>query len=94
MRTDGSKDEQARRAWRARVGAARPRLSSVPMVSRTVTLPEDLVERLLALEDGNLSAGIGRMAEVQAGAATYETRCLAQNLLAGLDHKPGRGHHP
>jgi hypothetical protein len=34
------------------------------LVNRTVTLPEDLVERLMALGEGNLSAGIWRMAEV------------------------------
>jgi hypothetical protein len=35
------------------------------LVSRTVTtLPEDLVKRLMALGDGNLSAGIRRMAEL------------------------------
>ena len=47
----------------ARAGAGRPRAAQPPMVRRTVTLPADLAERLADLADGNLSAGIRRLAE-------------------------------
>ena len=47
----------------ARDGAGRPPTGQPWMVRRTVTLPGDLVERLAALGEGNLSAGIRKMAD-------------------------------
>lgn len=50
----------------ARAGAGRPPIHGERMVRRTITLPGSLAEQLAALGDGNLSAGIRRIA-AQAG---------------------------
>lgn len=47
----------------ARAGAGRPSTGQPWMVRRTVTLPGELVERLASLGEGNLSAGIRKLAE-------------------------------
>jgi hypothetical protein len=52
------------RTYEGSCGAGRRALFGQCLESRTVTLPEYLVEWLMALGDGNLSAGIWRMAEL------------------------------